>query len=144
MQFKKVGNRIQVLAYRGYDKEKKRAIIKMLGSLNAYSYRPSDGLTDDMTDEEKEELQTYIKESRQADDNYMLQSATERLDSNIKKVSDSLAEDNHYMTDEISVRLYDAMSDLQKSMRRAGFKRPAAAKKAVKKVDTKTRSLPLK
>ena len=28
MQFKRQGRRVQVLAYRGYDKEKRRAIVK--------------------------------------------------------------------------------------------------------------------
>jgi hypothetical protein len=36
MQFKTVGKRIQVLAYRGYDQEKRRAVVKMLGSFDAY------------------------------------------------------------------------------------------------------------
>ena len=37
MQFKPVGNRIQLVAYRGYDQEKRRAIVKVLGSIDAYS-----------------------------------------------------------------------------------------------------------
>ncbi len=31
MQFKEQKGRVQVLAYDGYDKEKRRAIVKMLG-----------------------------------------------------------------------------------------------------------------
>jgi hypothetical protein len=37
VQFKPVGNRIQLVAYRGYDQEKRRAIVKVLGSIDAYS-----------------------------------------------------------------------------------------------------------
>ena len=66
MQFKRQGRRVQVLAYRGYDKEKRRAIVKMMGSIDAYSYEPSDGLIENLTDEEKKELQSYIETERQA------------------------------------------------------------------------------
>ena len=38
MQLKKIGKRIHVLAYRGYDTEKRRAVLKMLGSFDAYSH----------------------------------------------------------------------------------------------------------
>ena len=51
MQFKRQGRRVQVLAYRGYDKEKRRAIVKMMGSYDVYSYEPSDGLIDSLTDD---------------------------------------------------------------------------------------------
>ena len=35
MQFKEQKGRVQVLAYDGYDKEKRRAIVKMLGSFES-------------------------------------------------------------------------------------------------------------
>jgi len=65
MQFKRQGRRVQVLAYRGYDKEKRRAIVKMMGSYDVYSYEPSDGLIDSLTDDEKKELQSHIETERQ-------------------------------------------------------------------------------
>ena len=46
MQFKKVGKRIQVLAYRGYDTEKRRAVVKMLGSFDAYTHETPAELLD--------------------------------------------------------------------------------------------------
>ncbi|EQD77172.1 hypothetical protein B1A_03087, partial [mine drainage metagenome] len=36
MQFREQANKIQVLAYRGYNKEKRRAEVKMLGSFDRY------------------------------------------------------------------------------------------------------------
>jgi len=65
MQFKRQGKKIQVLAYRGYDKEKRRAIIKMLGSLDAYSFDAQVSLLNNLTDDEKIELQSYIENERQ-------------------------------------------------------------------------------
>lgn len=133
MQFKEVGNRIQVLAYRGYDKEKKRAIVKMLGSFNKYSLDPDSKLIESMTEEEKEELQSYIKAERQSNKERSDRYTTEHLDSSIKLVSDSLSKECHYMTDEIAARLYDSITELQKSMRKAGFSRKKAEKADPKK-----------
>ena len=83
MQFKRQGRRIQVLAYRGYDKGKRRAIVKMMGSIDAYSYEPSDGLIENLTDEEKTELQSYIETERQAAEKrsrvYSAKSAASRI-----------------------------------------------------------------
>lgn len=142
MQFKRVKNRVQVLAYRGYDKEKKRAIVKMLGSFDAHSFDPSDGLTDSMTVEEKEELQSYIEKLRLSRKESSLQSSTKYLHSHIDTVSDSLALEDNYMTDDIAVRLYASIDSLQKALRKAGYKRPAKPKKTGP-ADTRTAALPL-
>ena len=64
MQFKHQGNRIQVLAYRGYDKEKRRAVVKMLGSLDDYNFQPSDGLIEGMTDDEINDGEDYFSKMR--------------------------------------------------------------------------------
>ena len=66
MQFKPQGRRVQVLAYAGYDKDKKRAIVKMLGSYDSYNLEPSDGLINNLTDEQKTELQSHFEEVRQS------------------------------------------------------------------------------
>ena len=84
MQFKKQGNRVQVLAYRGYDKVKRRAIVKMLGSYDVHSYEMTDGLLDNMTAEEKEELQSYIEKERQSDQKEIRQYNVKLIDSRIK------------------------------------------------------------
>ena len=65
MQFKKVGKKIQVLAYRGYDKEKRRSIVQLLGTLDAYTLEPSTGLLDSLTVDEKIELQSYKENIKQ-------------------------------------------------------------------------------
>ena len=67
MQFKEQKGRVQVLAYSGYDKEKRRAIVKMLGSFDRYNYSPSVGLLENLTDEQRMELQSEIEKRRQSD-----------------------------------------------------------------------------
>ena len=69
MQFKEQKGRVQVLAYDGYDKEKRRAIVKMLGSFDRYTYSPSVGLLENLTDEQMMELQSEIEK----DDSWTLE-----------------------------------------------------------------------
>lgn len=64
MQFREQGDRIQVLAYRGYNKEKKRAEVKMLGSYDRYTFKTTDGLLDGMTDDEKKEFTVHVENER--------------------------------------------------------------------------------
>ena len=67
MQYREQGRKVQVLAYRGFDKAKKRPIVKMLGSFDRYGYGLSDGLMDALTVEEKTDLTSYIETLRQSD-----------------------------------------------------------------------------
>lgn len=66
MQFKEQANKIQVLAYRGYNREKRRAEVKMLGSIDKFSFELSVGLLENLTVEEKSELTTYVEALRQS------------------------------------------------------------------------------
>ena len=85
MQFKEQKGRVQVLAYEGYDKEKRRAIVKMLGSFDRYDYSLSVGLLEKLTVEQKEELQSEIDRRRQSHDKAMRQGAILYSDSRIKE-----------------------------------------------------------
>lgn len=67
MQYREQGRKVQVLAYRGFDKAKRRPIVKMLGSFDRYGYGLSDGLMDALTVEEKTDLTSYIETLRQSD-----------------------------------------------------------------------------
>ena len=61
MHFKPAGNKTQVLAYRGYDREKKRSIVRMIGSISGLKFTPTDRYQDSITDDEKQEIQEYIE-----------------------------------------------------------------------------------
>lgn len=64
MRYQRQGHRIKVLAYRGYDRENRRSIMKMLGSLNAYTLEPSSGTMEKLSDAERKELAEYIATQR--------------------------------------------------------------------------------
>lgn len=127
MQFREQGKRIQVLAYRGYDKEKRRAQVKLLGSFDRYGFGMSDGLMDNLTDDEKLELQSHIENMRQSQQSAIRGHAVRQLASRITEVSDSLTDeafasraDREYATE-----VYAAIDVLTKRLRKLGFRRLA-------------------
>ena len=121
MQFKRQGRRVQVLAYRGYDKEKRRAIVKMMGSIDVYSYEPSGGLIENLTDEEKTELQSYIETERQAAEKrsrvYYAKSAASR----IVEVDDTIKAGDFEPSEAWAADTWAAIEALTKAMRKAGY-----------------------
>jgi hypothetical protein len=127
MQFKHQGRRVQVLAYRGYDKEKRRAIVKMMGSIDVYSYEPSDGLTENLTDEEKTELQSYIETERQAAEKRTRQYFAESSASRISEVADTIKAGDFEPSEAWAADTWAAIEALTKAMRKAGYPKPRKA-----------------
>lgn len=127
MQFKKAGRKIQVLAYRGYDKEKKRAIVKMLGSLDDYDYKPTVGLIESLTDDEKKELQSYIENDKQSKEKEGRQSSVKYIHSLIDHASDSLTNHGATLSDSEAGRLWESIDALGKALKKAGHRRPKPA-----------------
>lgn len=137
MQFRRAGKRIQILAYDGYDNDKKRAIVKMLGSISAYAHDgygdPSVGLLEKLTDQQNQELTEYI-EKRQTED----KSETQRLyiktlPRDILGVINALKIEANleHLDADLCNDIYAQFDELSKVMRKAGFKRPVRKKKAV-------------
>lgn len=127
MQFKRQGRRVQVLAYRGYDKEKRRAIVKMMGSIDVYSYEPSDGLIENLTDEEKTELQSYIETERQSAEKRIRQYSAKSAASRIKEVADTIQGGDFEPSEAWAADTWAAIEALTKAMRKAGYPRPRKA-----------------
>ncbi len=125
MQFRPQGRRVQVLAYRGYDKEKKRAQVKLLGSFSRYDYSMSDGLLDSLSDDEKTELQSHINNIRQSYEKDTHSYLIKSLATDIKKVSDSLSDETFasLITDQVAEAMFESMDKLAKALRKAGHKR---------------------
>ena len=121
MQFKRQGRRVQVLAYRGYDKEKRRAIVKMMGSIDVYSFEPSDGLIENLTDEEKTELQSYIETERQAAEKRTRQYFANSAASRIKEVADTIQGGDFEPSEAWAADTWAAIEALTKAMRKAGY-----------------------
>ena len=141
MQFKEQKGRVQVLAYDGYDKEKRRAIVKMLGSFDKYDYSLSVGLLEKLTVEQKEELQSEIDKRRQSNDKIMRQAAILYSDSRISDYADIVSSGEYDIPPEKADQIWEAMDLLAKSLRKAGFKKPH--KTHLERVSDDQPSLPL-
>ena len=124
MQFKEQKGRVQVLAYSGYDKEKRRAIVKMLGSFDRYTYSPSVGLLENLTDEQRIELQSEIEKRRQSDSRKIQQDAISYSDSRIKLYADIVSSGEYDIPPEKADQIWEAMELLARSLKKAGFKKP--------------------
>jgi len=124
MQFREQARRIQVLAYRGYDKEKKRAIIKLLGSFDRYSFSPSDGLLDNLTAEEKIELEAHIETMRQSVEKTNRQYKARHVASQIASAADSITREEFDISDGWAADCWAAIDELSRAMRKAGYPKP--------------------
>ena len=124
MQFKEQKGRVQVLAYNGYDKEKRRAIVKMLGSFDRYNYSLSVGLLEKLTAEQKDELQSEIEKRRQSDSRKIQQDAISYSDSRIKLYADIISSGEYDIPVEKADQIWEAMDLLARSLKKSGFKKP--------------------
>lgn len=124
MQFKEQKGKVQVLVYSGYDKEKRRAIVKMVGSFDRYNYSLSVGLLDSLTVEQKEELQLEIERRRQSHDKAMRQASILYSDSRIKEYADIVSSGEYDIPAEKAAEIWEAMDLLARSLKKSGFKKP--------------------
>lgn len=127
MQFKRQGTRIQVLAYRGYDKEKKRAIVKMQGSIDSLNYEPSVVLIENLTAEEKIKLQSFIENERQSELKIKRQADCDQLALRIQAAADSLQSGSAVIDATQAAEIWNAIAALQKALKASGHKKPSKA-----------------
>ena len=150
MQFREQANKIQVLAYRGYNKEKRRAEVKMLGSFDRYSFKLSDGLLDSLTDEEKKELTAHIETMRQSADEshrqYVMSSVIDKLAEADALLVAGMAFDITRLDADRAAAVWRSIKALESMMTEAGFPRPKRAygkKKAAPATDPRQQALPV-
>ena len=124
MQFKTVKNKIQVLAYRGYDKAKKRAIVKMLGSVDSITFEPTVGLIECLTQEENNELQSYIENKRQSSINESRQLLLDCIDSRIIEVSDIVDNEEFVLAEDHAQKIWLAIEKLEHALKKRKFTKP--------------------
>ena len=119
MYFKKAGNKIQVLAYRGYNKEKKRADVKMIGSIDRYTFAPTERHKDSITAEEYEEINTYIESVRQADIDTVKKLGLNTLVHNLKNANSAL--ETLDITEDQAKKIWEGIETLGKRLRKKGY-----------------------
>jgi hypothetical protein len=124
VQFKEQGGKVQVLLYTGFDEAKNAPIVRIVGSFDKYTYKPSPGLLDKLSLEQRDELDAECNRRRQAALALNRQHYIKSLAANIRGACDSL-DNNAALTPQQSDEIWDAMADLVRAMREAGYPRPS-------------------
>ena len=128
MQFKEQGGKVQVLLYTGFDEARNAPIVRIVGSFDKYTYKPSPGLLDKLSLEQRDELDAESNRRRQAALALNRQHYINSLAANIRGACDSL-DNNAALTPQQSDEIWDAMADLVRAMREAGYPRPSRDRK---------------
>ena len=143
MQFRTVGNKIQIVEYAGYDKEKKRSTVKMVGSLDRYSPRITDELKSKLTAEQEKEIQQYIETETQRKQRETDSAYINICDSQIRKMADCITvahtdsdnkeESDRRASERVIVKqkaeaIWEALEQIQKALKKAGHPRPKKEK----------------
>jgi hypothetical protein len=128
VQFKEQGGKVQVLLYTGFDEAKNAPIVRIVGSFDKYTYKPSPGLLDKLNVEQRDELEAECQRRRQAALALNRQHYINTLAANIRGACDSL-DNNAALTPQQSDEIWDAMAELVRAMREAGYQRPARDRK---------------
>ena len=119
MYFKQAGRKTQVLAYRGYNREKKRADVRMIGSIDGYTFRPTVRYEDSITEVEYEEINTYIESVRQADIDTVKKISLNTLVHNLKSANAAL--ETLDITEDQAKKIWEEVETLGKRLRKQGF-----------------------
>jgi hypothetical protein len=128
VQFKEQGGKVQVLLYTGFDEAKNAPIVRIVGSFDKYTYKPSPGLLDKLNVEQRDELEAECQRRRQAALALNRQHYINTLAANIRGACGSL-DNNAALTPQQSDEIWDAMAELVRAMREAGYQRPARDRK---------------
>lgn len=121
MYFKKAGYKTQVLAYRGYDKDKKRAIVKMVGSISGLSFSPSVAHGDSLTEDEKKEIQSYIETEKKEREVSSQQWTSRSLPEKLGEAIEAIKAGNHEVSEQWAVGVWNGMDELGRLLRKAGY-----------------------
>ena len=128
MQFKEQGGKVQVLLYTGFDEARNAPIVRIVGSFDKYTYKPSPGLLDKLSLEQRDELDAECNRRRHAALALNRQHYINSLAANIRGACDSL-DNNAALTPQQTDEIWDAMADLVRAMREAGYPRPSRDRK---------------
>lgn len=129
MQFKESGAKVEVLVYAGLDQKKGQPLLKKLGSFDKYTYKPSPGLLDKLNPEQRDQLAAECERRHQAAIGLNRQHYVASLAANLRGASDSLR-NGASLTEQQSAETWDAIGELLKAMREAGYPRPTRRRRS--------------
>lgn len=122
-------NKVKVVRYEGYDKEKRRSIVKQVASLDKYNPQITDEMRQIFTTEELDEVEDWIKKRLHEMSRSEQKYAFERLDYYLSRASSAVALDVVELTEERAGRIYAAIAHFERLLKKRGFKKTDLLKK---------------
>lgn len=118
MQFRRVGRRVQVLRYEGYDPIEKRSRVRMVGSYDWETLTPDESLLKRLNDAERAELESRINAERMRRDRENRVRMAECLPDVLRMAADTLLNDGWMPDEGWAADVKAAWATLRRAMRR--------------------------
>lgn len=112
----------------GYDKEKRRAKVQMLGSMSAYAPCIDDELRLKLTAEQLKEVQVYIDERKEKESFESDSIAHEFMSMSLKRHARIIRDERFELIENEANAIFEALDEVKKALRERGFKKPVKAK----------------
>lgn len=142
MQIREQGRQLQCIRTE-YVPEKKRTYGRVVAKQNRYLSTITDEVRQLLTEEEVDELETYLSKREERESVARMKGALSTVNYYMSQAAIALSVDE--LKDDLGSgeveAIYRSMEELTKALRKAGFKRPVKAK-ATKAADDKTAQLP--
>lgn len=122
-------SKVKVMRYAGYDKEKRRSVVKQVASMDKYAPEITDEMRQIFTPEELEEVEDWIKKRLHEMNRSEQKHAFERLDYYLSRASSAVALDVVELTEERVGRIYAAIAHFEHLLKKRGFKKTGLLKK---------------
>lgn len=121
MHFKPAGKKVQVMAYRGYDKKKKRSSIRMIGSIGNDGFTPTDALRDSITADERDEIQAYINSVRLMNEKKTNSTSFDTLPDVLEQCLTAIHDGDATVTREWAENVWKNLDELGRALRKSGY-----------------------
>jgi len=125
MQFRAQGRRIRILEYQGYDRSRRRSIVRLIGTLDRYHPRITSDLAERLTAEQRAEVEAWIQQRTEDETRRRLEREAAYLDRSIREAVEAIDREAHDPSPEWAATVYSAIDELTRALRRRGLTRRA-------------------
>lgn len=136
MQIRQRGKRTEFLRAK-YDPETKTSPAKLIGSQESFLHYLEPDLAEKMEPHELEEVEAYFAKKKEQHNAVMRRMAVKDAPSSIKEAADALASGQELKDADQAVAIYEAMDQLAKQLKRAGYPKSVVMPKKGKKSGSK-------
>ncbi len=127
MQFREKGSKVEVLLYAGYDESKQAPRIKVVGSFDKYTYKPSPGLMDKLNAQQRDELSSEWTRRRELALGLNRQHYINSLVPNLQGACEGLRNQLPVSAEQAS-QIWEALDELSKALKQAGHPKPSRSR----------------